>query len=87
MEDRIIRTRKIRPEVIEERKKSRGFNEYILKKYKVKGKRAIRFSEGLDELDILLGIKKALKFDDEDKKYLTESQLKELEKIYKLETL
>lgn len=82
-----MRTRRIRPEIIEERKKSNGFNEYILKKYKEKGKRAIRFSEGLDELDILLGIKKALKFDDEDKKYLIESQLKELEKIYKFETL
>jgi len=82
-----MRTRKARLETIEERKKLSGFNEYILKKYKEKGRRAIRFSQGVDELDILLGIKKALKFDDEDKKYLIESQLKELEKLYKFETL
>lgn len=73
--------RKTKAELFEERKKTNGFNEYILKRYKEKGKRAIHSSEGLDELDTLLAIKKASKFDDEDKKYLFEGQLKELERL------
>lgn len=77
--------RKTKTEVIEERKKLNGFNEYILKRYREKGARAIKFSQGVDELDILLGIKKSSKFDDEDKKYLTEGQLKELVNLDKFE--
>ena len=77
--------RKTKTEVIEERKKLSGFNDYILKKYREIGVRAIRFSEGLDELDILLAIKRSSKFDDEDKKHLTEGQLKELAKLEKLD--
>ena len=77
--------RKTKTEIIEERKKLSGFNEYILKRYREKGARAIRFSEGSDELDILLGIKKTSKFDEEDKKHLTEGQLKELVKLEKFD--
>ena len=74
--------RKTKTEIIEERKKLSSFNEYILKRYR---ERALRFSEGLDELDILLAIKRSSKFDDEDKKHLTEGQLKELAKLEKLD--
>ncbi len=77
--------RKTKTEIIEERKKLNGFNQYILKRYREKGARAIKFSQGLDELDILLGIKKSSKFDDEDKKHLTEGQLKELVKLKKFD--
>lgn len=77
--------RKTKTEIIEERKKLSGFNQYILKRYREKGARAIKFSQGLDELDILLGIKKSSKFDGEDKKHLTEGQLKELEKLEKFD--
>ena len=77
--------RKTKTEIIEERKKLSGFNQYILKKYKEKGARAIKFSQGLDELDILLGIKRSSKFDDEDKKYLPEGQLKELSRLEKID--
>ena len=77
--------RKTKIQTIEERKKLSGFNEYILKRYREQGSRALRFSEGLDELDILLGIKKSSKFDDEDKKHLTEGQLKELVRLEKLD--
>lgn len=77
--------RKTKTEIIEERKKNSDFDAYILKRYREKGARAIKFSKGLDELDILLGIKKSSKFDDEDKKHLTEGQLKELLKLEKLD--
>lgn len=77
--------RKTKTETIEERKKLNGFNEYILKRYREKGARALKFSEGLDELDILLGIKKSSKFDEEDKKHLTEGQIKELVKLEKFD--
>ena len=77
--------RKTKTQVIEERKKLSGFNDYILKRYREKGSRAIRFSEGLDELDILLAIKRSSKFDDEDKKHLTEGQLKELINLQKFD--
>lgn len=77
--------RRTKTEIIEERKKLSGFNEYILKKYREKGSKALRFSEGLDELDILLGIKKSSRFDDEDKKHLTEGQLRELVKLEKFD--
>lgn len=77
--------RKTKTEIIEERKKLSSFNEYILKRYREKGTRSLRFSEGLDELDILLAIKRSSKFDDEDKKHLTEGQLKELAKLEKLD--
>lgn len=79
------KTKIIKKEELEKRKMLKNFNEYILKRYKEKGRRAIRFSEGLDELDILLGIKKSSRFDDEDKKYLTEGQLKELDKLEKFD--
>ncbi len=77
--------RKTKTEIIEERKKLNGFNQYILKRYREKGARAIKFSQGLDELDILLGIKKSSKFVDEFKKHLTEGQLKELVKLKKFD--
>jgi hypothetical protein len=77
--------RKTKTETIEERKKLNGFNEYILKRYREKGARALKFSEGLDELDILLAIKRSSKFDDEDKKHLTEGQYKELVRLEKLD--
>jgi hypothetical protein len=77
MENKIM-GRKTKIEIIEERKKWNGFNQYILKRYREKGIIAIKSSQGLDELDILLGIKTSSKFDDEDKKYLSEGQLKEL---------
>ncbi len=82
----MYRTRKIvKKEVLEKRKKTSGFNEYLAKKYKMKGIRALKFSEGLDELDMLLGIKRSIDFDDQDKKYLDEEQLKELEKLKKFD--
>ena len=77
--------RQTKTEIIEDRKKLSGFNEYILKRYREIGARAIKFSQGLDELDILLGIKRSSKFDDEDKKHLTEGQLKELTKLEKFD--
>lgn len=77
--------RKTKTEVIEERKKLSNFNEYILKRYREKGARAIKSSVGLDELDVLLAIKKSSKFDDEDKKHLTEGQIKELIKLEKFD--
>lgn len=70
--------RKTKIEMIEERKKMNGFNQYILKRYGEKGANTLRLSEGLDELDILLVIKRSSKFDDEDKKHLTDGQSKEL---------
>ncbi len=73
--------RKTKAELFEERKKASGFIEYVLKRYKERGKRAVYSSQGLDELDTLLAIKKASKFDDEDKKYLFEEQKKELERL------
>lgn len=63
----------------EETKKD--FNRYIIEKYGAKGRRAIRFSSRLNELDILLGVKSASKLDEEDKKYLSKEQLEELEKL------
>jgi hypothetical protein len=69
---------KTKTETIEERKRLKGFNQYILKRYREKGARILKLSQGLDELDILLGIKESSKFDNEDKKYLTEGQLKDL---------
>jgi hypothetical protein len=78
MEPKILRTKQ---EIFEERKRINRFNDYILSRYKEKGKMAIESSQGLDELDTLLAIKKASKFDDEDKKYLYENQLKELERL------
>lgn len=68
-------------EAVEERKKLSGFKEYILNRYKERGKRALRSSQGLDELDTLLAIKRSSKFDEEDEKYLNKSQLKELERL------
>lgn len=61
------------------------FCEYISKKYGAKGRRAIRFSSRIDEFDILLGLKIASKFDEEDKSYLSDKQLEELEKFIKKE--
>jgi hypothetical protein len=78
---------KTKTEIIEERKKWNGFNRYILKRYGEIGADIIKSSEGLDELDILLAIKSAFhqswcarssKFDNEDKRHLTEGQSKEL---------
>lgn len=57
------------------------FRQYVAEKYGAKGKRSIRFSSRLDELDILLGIKDAPDFNDDDKKFLNKEQLEELEKL------
>jgi hypothetical protein len=69
---------KTKTEIIEERKKWNGFNRYILKRYGEIGADIIKSSEGLDELDILLAIKRSSKFDNEDKRHLTEGQSKEV---------
>lgn len=61
------------------------FYDYVSKKYGAKGRRAIRFSSRYDEFDILLGLKNASKFDEEDRSYLSEKQLEELEKFIKKE--
>lgn len=61
------------------------FYQYITRKYGAKGRRAIRFSSRSDELDTLLGVKYASKFDEEDMSYLDDEQLRELEKLIKKE--
>ncbi len=61
------------------------FYEYISKKYGAKGRRAIRFSARIDRFEILLGLKNASKFDEEDKSHLSGKQLEELEKFIKKE--
>jgi len=62
-----------------ERKESSGFNEYILKKYGNKGKRDLDMYVGLDEFDILLGIKDLEELDEDDKKFLNGLQLQRVE--------
>lgn len=57
------------------------FREYMMEKYGAKGRRSIRFTSRLDELDILLGVKNAPDFDEDDKKFLNKEQLEELEKL------
>lgn len=57
------------------------FREYMTRKYGAKGRRSIRFTGRLDELDILLGVKDAPEFDEDDKKFLNQEQLEELEKL------
>lgn len=52
---------------------------YVTKKYGAKGRRSIRFAGRIDELDILLGMKDATDFDEEDKKFLSQAQLDDLE--------
>ncbi len=59
----------------------KDFEQYMSDKYGAKGRRSIRFSGRLDELDILLGVKDAQDFDDDDKKFLNDAQLEELEKL------
>lgn len=77
--------RKTKIEMIEERKKINGFNQYILKRYGNRGATILKLSEGLDELDTLLGIKRSSQFDSEDIKHLTEGQSKELIILKKLD--
>lgn len=57
------------------------FIHYMTKKYGAKGRRSIRFADRIDVLDILLGVKDATDFDEEDKKFLSQAQLDELEKL------
>lgn len=57
------------------------FREYVSEKYGAKGRRSIRFCSRLDELDILLGVKDAPDFDENDKKFLNQEQLEELENL------
>jgi hypothetical protein len=57
------------------------FMQYITKKYGAKGRRSIRFADRIDELDILLGVKDSIDFDEDDKKFLSQTQLDELEKL------
>jgi hypothetical protein len=57
------------------------FVQYITKKYGPKGRRSIRFADRIDELDILLGVKNSIDFDEDDKKFLNQAQLNELEKL------
>ena len=57
------------------------FREYMSSRYGAKGRRSIMYAGRIDELDILLGVKDATDFDDEDKKFLSQGQLDELEKL------
>lgn len=57
------------------------FTQYMTEKYGAKGRRSIRFAGRIDRLDILLGVKDATDFDDEDKKFLSQEQLDELERL------
>ena len=57
------------------------FVQYMTKKYGAKGRRSIRFADRMDELDILLGVKDSTDFDEDDKKFLSNVQLDELEKL------
>ncbi len=57
------------------------FKEYMSRRYGAKGRRSIRFCCRPSELDILLGVRDAPDFDDEDKKYLNNEQLDELGKL------
>ena len=57
------------------------FTQYMTEKYGAKGRRSIRFADRIDRLDILLGVKDATDFNDEDKKFLSQYQLDELEKL------
>ena len=59
------------------------FREYMSDRYGAKGRRSIRYSGRIDELDILLGVRDAQDFDDKDKKFLNKGQLEELEKLSK----
>jgi hypothetical protein len=58
-----------------------NFVQYMTEKYGAKGRRSIRFADRLDEVDILLGGKDATDFDEEDKKFLSQEQLDELERL------
>jgi hypothetical protein len=58
-----------------------GFVQYMNEKYGAKGRRSIKFAGRLNELDILLGVKDASEFDEDDKKFLNKEQLEELEKL------
>lgn len=60
-----------------------NFAQYMSVKYGAKGRRSIRFCDRFDELDILLGVKDAQDFDEDDKKFLNKGQLEELEKLGK----
>ena len=57
------------------------FSKFISDRYGAKGRRSIMFAPRLGELDILLGIKDVSQIDEEDKKYLDDEQLKELERL------
>jgi hypothetical protein len=57
------------------------FVKYMTEKYGAKGRRSIRFADRIDRLDILLGVKDATDFDEEDKKFLSQEQLDELERL------
>ena len=57
------------------------FTQYITEKYGAKGRRSIRFADRIDRLDILLGVKDATDFNEEDKKFLSQEQLDELERL------
>jgi hypothetical protein len=57
------------------------FVQYMTKKYGAKGRRSIRFADRVDEVDILLGVKDATDFDEEDKKFLSQEQLDEIERL------
>ena len=57
------------------------FTQYMTKKYGAKGRRSIRFADRIDVLDILLGVKSATDFDEDDKKFLSQEQLDELERL------
>ncbi len=60
---------------------SDNFRQYVSTRYGAKGRRSIRFSSRQDELEILLGVRDAPDFDDEDKQFLSSGQLEELEKL------
>jgi hypothetical protein len=57
------------------------FVQYMTRKYGAKGRRSIRFADRINELDILLGVKNSIDLDDEDKKFLSQEQLGELERL------
>jgi hypothetical protein len=57
------------------------FVQYMTEKYGAKGRRAIRFADRIDVLDILLGVKNSTDFDEDDKKFLSQEQLDELERL------
>lgn len=57
------------------------FAQYMTEKYGAKGRRSIRFADRIDRLDILLGVKNATDFNEDDKKFLSQEQLDELERL------